>query len=215
MRAFFFPPPWKVDIMNTHQWRDSFFTLLATEPPVRTAVDVTPIIDLVRHSPSSRSSLFFFLCSRLSVWLRYLAAAMPAGLRNHLLRWSQHVIDYLHSSCLAPLFVFRSLFCLFFCFFNHYRLFFHTDTHAGTATHPHAASFSRCKHRHTTRSAILLEAWVCVLRCMSCEYKKKDKTQMIRLFSPERQLCPDCMKSSTTRLISGFILFSSICRKWG
>lgn len=155
MRVFFFPPPWKVDIMNPHQWRDSFFTLLATEPPVRTAVDVTPIIDLVRHSQSSRSSLFFFFfffwCSRLSVRLRYLAAAMPAGLRNHLLRWSQHVIDYLRSSCLAPLFVFRSFF--FVCFLNHYRLFsfFSTLTHTPAPPHTHTRHHFPDANTHTQR----------------------------------------------------------------
>lgn len=37
---------------------DSFFTLLATKPPVRTAVDVTPIIDLARRSRSSQLAEF-------------------------------------------------------------------------------------------------------------------------------------------------------------
>lgn len=49
----------KLDIMNTpHQCSDSFFTLLATKPPVRTAVDVTPIIDLARRSQSPQLTFF-------------------------------------------------------------------------------------------------------------------------------------------------------------
>lgn len=59
----FFPS--EVDIMNTpHQCCDSFFTLLATKPPVRTAVAVTPIIDLARRSRSSQ--LAFWCFCRLS-----------------------------------------------------------------------------------------------------------------------------------------------------
>lgn len=67
----------KVDIMNTpHQCRDSFFTLLATKPPVRTAVDVTPIIDLARRSWSSQLAEFL-----MPLPLSLHAAEMPPACR--------------------------------------------------------------------------------------------------------------------------------------
>ncbi len=93
---FFFTS--KVDIMNTpHQWSDSFFTLLATKPPVRTAVDVTPIIDLARRSRSSQLAEFLMFLPPLHA--AEMPHPLPAGLRNHLLRWNQHIIAYLHLSC--------------------------------------------------------------------------------------------------------------------
>lgn len=56
----FFSPTSNVDIMNTaHQRGDSFFTLGATKPPVRTAVDGTAIIDLMRRSPQLAGLLMF------------------------------------------------------------------------------------------------------------------------------------------------------------
>lgn len=82
--VFFFCFTSKVDIMNTpHQRTDSFFTLLATKPPVRTAVDVTPIIDLARRSRSFQLAEFLmFLPSLHTTEMPY---PLPAGLRNHLL----------------------------------------------------------------------------------------------------------------------------------
>ena len=88
---------WKVDIMNTQQQRsDSFFTLLATKPPVTKAVDVNPIIDLARHSRSSQlAEVLMFLSSLHAAEMPHL---LPAGLRDHLLHWNQHIIAYLHLS---------------------------------------------------------------------------------------------------------------------
>lgn len=141
--------------MNPHQCCDSFFTPLATKPPVRTATDVTPITDLVRHSHSSRSSLFFFDVPAFAKVLH----TPPAPVKSTCNRLCALVTLVLQ-------FVFRSL-SLFFFFLEFFKIIIsfsacfstgavtlrsvHRRTH--TPTHPRTSHIIFQKQTHT-RSAM-------------------------------------------------------------
>lgn len=202
--------------MNTpHQCSDSFFTLLATKPPVRTAVDVTPIIDLARRSRSSQLAEFLmFLQSLHAVEMPH---HLPAGLRNHLLHRNQQIIAYLHLACYAHYYgCYLSLDLLSICFLTalvHAR----TNTqiasiHARIPTH----TFSNIYHIHTntlTHIVLFLKAWICVLTCISCIrwINKKHKIKVM-LFSQPGELVSDLWKYLWLKYCGHPL--QSICKHW-